>query len=339
MGFGVLFTQGVVSGDPHRVVGEMLDQAVAAEDLGFDAALTTEHKYSEEYFGSPLHLSYAVAARTQRVKVGTSIAIAPLYNPVELAQDAAMLDQVSGGRLFLGLGAGYLEDDFTAVGVPFGERGQRIDETVRILRQAWTAERFSFADRVYRFDDVSVIPKPRQQPHPPIHLGAWTPGGLRRAGRLGDGWISNALMSLDTMRTMADAYRAAAREAGRTPRITAIRFCWPSHSREEAETDFGSTAVAMARTLWEYGAITDMPGVTSAADITLDDFVRDRFLFGTPAECADTITRFRDEVGVDDFLLVFRYPTGPEHEKVLAAMRLFSTDVMKRFAAPGEDPR
>ncbi len=339
MGFGVLFTQGVVSGDPHRVVGEMLDQAVAADDMGFDAALTTEHKYSEEYFGSPLHLSYAIAARTERVRVGTSIAIAPCYNPVELAQDAAMLDQVSGGRLFLGLGAGYVPEDFTAVGVPFEERAQRFDETVRILRQAWTQERFSFADSVYRFDDVSVIPKPRQQPSPGIHLGAWTPAGLRRAGRLGDGWISNALMSLDTMRDMAESYRAAARQAGRSSRVTAIRFCWPAPSRAQAEADFGATAVDMARTLWEYGAITDMPQVGSAADITLDDFVRDRFIFGTPDECAETITRFRDEAGVDDFLLVFRYPTGPEQEKVLAAMELFGTDVMKRFSTADQQPQ
>lgn len=338
MGFGVLFTQGIVSGDTHQVVGEMLDQAVAAEDLGFDAALTTEHKYSEEYFGSPLHLAYAISARTQRVKVGTSVALAPLYNPVELAQDTAMLDQVSGGRLFLGLGAGYVPEDFTTVGVPFEEREQRLDETVRILREAWARERFSFSDRVYHFKDVSVIPKPRQQPAPPIHLGAWTPGGLRRAGRLGDGWITNALMSLDTMRAMAESYRAAAREAGRASHVTAIRFCWPSHSREQAEADFGATAVAMARTLWEYGALTDMPGVKSAADITLDGFVRDRFILGTPAECADAVARFRGEAGVDDFLLIFRYPTGPEQQKVLAAMELFSTDVMKRFAAPDKTP-
>jgi len=98
MSVGVLFTQGLVTGDPHAVLGEILEQAEAADRLGFSHALTTEHKYSDEYFGSPLHLSFAIAARTSRVRVGTAIAIAPLYNPVELAQDAAMLDQLSGGR-------------------------------------------------------------------------------------------------------------------------------------------------------------------------------------------------------------------------------------------------
>ncbi|GAA3721852.1 putative F420-dependent oxidoreductase [Spinactinospora alkalitolerans] len=331
MGFGVLFTQGVVSGDPHQVSREILEQASAADRLGFDAALTTEHKYSEEYFGSPLHLAYAIAARTERVRVGTSIAIGPLYNPVELAQDAAMLDQLSGGRLFLGLGAGYLEEDFSTVGIPFGERAQRLDEGVRVIREAWTKERFSFAGRHYAFDEVSVIPKPRQGPGTPIHLGAWTPGGLRRAARLGDGWISNALMSVDTMAQMASAYREEARRHGRPGRVTAVRFCWPALSREEGERDFGATALAMIRTLWEYGAIGDMPEVSSAADITLADAVRDRIVFGTPDECAETVERFRAKAGVDDFMLIFRHPTGPEQSKVLNAMELFASDVAGRF--------
>jgi probable F420-dependent oxidoreductase len=333
MGFGVLFTQGLVTGPPHQTLQEILGQAEAADRLGFDAALTTEHKYSDEYFGSPIPLSFAIAARTRRVRVGTAIAISPLYNPVELAQDVATLDQLSGGRAWLGVGAGYLPVDYTTVGVPWEERAQRFDESARILRSAWTEERFSFRGDVYAFDDVSVIPRPLQNGGVPLHLAAWSPGGLRRAGRLGDGWITNALMSLDSMRGMADSYRAAAREAGRTPHVTSIRFCWPSHDRERAEAEFGATALAMARTLFDYGAITDLPGVTSADQITLEEFVRDRFVFGTPEECAQTIRRFSDEVGVDDFLLVFRYPTGPSHESVLAAMELFADEVAPAVAA------
>ena len=129
MSVGVLFTQGLVTGDPHAVLGEILEQAEAADRLGFSHALTTEHKYSDEYFGSPLHLSFAIAARTSRVRVGTAIAIAPLYNPVELAQDAAMLDQLSGGRAWLGLGVGYMPVDYATVGVPWDDRAQRFDET------------------------------------------------------------------------------------------------------------------------------------------------------------------------------------------------------------------
>ena len=328
MGFGVVFTQGIVSGDPHRVTGEILEQAEAADRLGFTAALTTEHKYSDEYFGSPLHLAYAIAARTQRVKVGTSIAIAPLYNPVELAQDAAMLDQLSGGRLYLGLGAGYLPEDYQTVGVPWKGRIQRFDETVRIIREAWSSERFSFSDQIYDFDDVAVIPRPVQRPTPPIHLAAWSPGGLARAGRLGDGWISNALMSVDTMRQMADAYRAAAREAGRTPHVTAIRFCWTAASREDAVRDFGATALDMVRTLWTYGAIGDMPDVTAADQITLEDLMRDRMIFGTPEECRAAVADYQEKAGVDDFLLIFRHPSGPAQDRVLSAMELFAADVI-----------
>jgi alkanesulfonate monooxygenase SsuD/methylene tetrahydromethanopterin reductase-like flavin-dependent oxidoreductase (luciferase family) len=161
----------------------------------------------------------------------------------------------------------------------------------------------------------------------PLHLAAWTPGGLRRAARLGDGWITNALMSLPTMTAMAGSYRAEAEKLGRTPHVTSIRFCWPYQSREQALADFGDASLAMAKTLFEYGAITDLPGVSSAAEITLEEFVRDRFIFGTPAECAETIGRFQDEAGVDDFLLIFRYPTGPGQAAVLEAMELFAAEV------------
>jgi probable F420-dependent oxidoreductase len=335
MSVGVLFTQGQVTGDPHTVLGEILEQAEAAERLGFSAALTTEHKDSEEYFGSPLHLAFAIAARTQRVRVGTAIAIAPLYPPLVLAQDAATLDQLSGGRAWLGLGVGYLPGDYTAAGVPWEDRARRFDETVRILRAAHTQDRFSFAGDLHAFDDVAVLPRPRRPEGVPLHLAAWSPGGLRRAGRLGDGWITNALMSLPTMAAMADEYRAAARAAGRRPHVTSIRFCWPYTSREAALERFGDTALAMARTLFDYGAITDLPGVGSSAEITLDEFVRDRFVFGTPQECVETIGRFRDQVGVDDFLMIFRHPTGPDHASVLETMELFAAEVLPALERPG----
>src|SRR4029078_12508066 len=162
MSVGVLFTQGLVTVAPHAVLGEILEQAEAADRLGFSHALTTEHKYSQEYFGSPLHPSLALAALPSGVRVGTAIAIAPLYNPVELAQDAAMLDQLSGGRAWLGLGVGYMPVDYATVGGPWGDPAQRFDETVRIVRHAHTNDRFSFAGGIYSFDDVSVIPRPAQ---------------------------------------------------------------------------------------------------------------------------------------------------------------------------------
>ncbi|MDD7937459.1 LLM class flavin-dependent oxidoreductase [Actinomycetospora lutea] len=334
MSVGVLFTQGQVTGEPQTTLAEILEQAEAADRLGFSAALTTEHKDSEEYFGAPLHLAFAIAARTQRVRVGTAIAIAPLYAPVVLAQDAAILDQLSGGRAWLGLGAGYMPVDYTAAGVPWDDRAQRFDETVRIVRAAHTQERFSFDDQLHHFADQAVLPRPLQPDGVPLHLAAWTPGGLRRAGRLGDGWITNALMSLDTMTAMAADYRAAALAAGRRPHVTAIRFCWPYTSREQALELFGDTALAMARTLFDYGAITDLPGVTSADQITLEEFVRDRFVFGTPEECVETIGRFQDGAGVDDFLMIFRYPTGPDHRSVLAAMELFGNEVLPAVDRP-----
>ena len=133
---------------------------------------------------------------------------------------------------------------------------------------------------------------------------------------------------------MGDAYREAARESGRTPHVTAIRFWWSAESLEDAVRDFGATAIDMVRTLWTYGAITDMPGVTDADQITLDDLMRDRMIFGTPDECRSAIAEYRATAGVDDILLIFRHPSGPTQDRVLAAMEMFAAEVI----GTGVDP-
>ncbi len=114
----------------------------------------------------------ALAARTRRIRLGTSILLSPLYKPVQLAETASMVDAISKGRLVLGLGLGYQPQDFRQFGVPFDQRVSRFGAGIEVLRRAWTQERFSFVGRRYQFDDVAVYPRPVQSPHPPIWLAA-----------------------------------------------------------------------------------------------------------------------------------------------------------------------
>src|SRR6058998_3217054 len=160
-----------------REYRETLDLVRLAESVGFDSAWVSEHHgASDGYLPSLLPMLAAFAASTERMQLGTGIVLAPLHDPLRLAEDAAVVDQLSGGRLILGLGAGWREEEFRMVGVPISLRRQRIDEAMAICR----------------YDRVRVTPTPARPDGPPILVGGYVKAAFRRAGAIGDGYISDA---------------------------------------------------------------------------------------------------------------------------------------------------
>lgn len=210
--------------------------ADAAETAGFESIWTVEHvvvpsgyesKYpydtsgkmagGAEEFDLPdplIWLSY-VAARTSRIKLGTGILILPQRNPLVVAKELASLDFLSGGRLILGIGVGWLAEEFAALGIPFNERGARTDDAVEVLRKAWTGEKVDHHSRFTNFDRCISRPRPANGTIP-IVVGGDSEAAARRAGRLGDGYfLGNG--SIDHLRSRLDLMRRAADEAGRDP--------------------------------------------------------------------------------------------------------------------------
>jgi probable F420-dependent oxidoreductase len=164
----------------------LLDQIVLAEELGYDSIWLTEHHFVEDgYTPSPVPLMAAIAARTKRVQISTDILILPLYHPVKLAEDIATIDAVSGGRVMLGVGSGYRDEEFAAFGTSRRERGSRMEEGVAVLRGCWADGPFSFSGKHYQYDGIDVTPKPVQKPHPPVWMAATAEPAARRAARLG----------------------------------------------------------------------------------------------------------------------------------------------------------
>src|ERR671934_3158129 len=140
---------------------EVLDLVRLAETLGFDSAWVSEHHGSSDgYMPSLLPVLAAFAAATERIKLGTGVVLTPFHHPLRLAEDAATVDLISGGRLILGLGLGWRQEEFRMFGVPIRERVGRTTETVEILRRAWTAERFDHDGRAFRYEQVRVTPRP-----------------------------------------------------------------------------------------------------------------------------------------------------------------------------------
>jgi alkanesulfonate monooxygenase SsuD/methylene tetrahydromethanopterin reductase-like flavin-dependent oxidoreductase (luciferase family) len=175
--------------DPHGLYRAILDQIVRAEALGWDDVWLSEHHFiADDYTPSMLPLACAIAARTERIHVGTSVLLLPLHDPLRVAEDAATVDVMSNGRLELGVAGGYRIGEFRGFGVGTGERAGRMDEAVPLIRQLFAGERVSVRGRYYRYEDVELHPRPIQS-HPRIWIGGFSEPAARRAGRLGDGYI------------------------------------------------------------------------------------------------------------------------------------------------------
>lgn len=211
-----------------------------ADEVGFESLLTVEHVvvpvgYESRYpYGDsgrmplpedcelpdPLDLLAWLAARTQRIRLGTGILVLPEHHPLQLAKRCATIDRLSGGRLFLGVGVGWLREEVAALGIDPDERGTRTDEGIEALRVIWREETPSFAGRHYAFDAVRSHPKP-VQPTIPILVGGHSAAAARRAGRLGDGFFPLGLAGEALDQRWAQV-QAAAEEAGRDPSTVSL---------------------------------------------------------------------------------------------------------------------
>ncbi len=186
----------------------------AAEAGPFDSVWTLDRITGAIGCLEPLTVLSFAAAHTRRLRLGTAVLLTAFYSPLVLAKSLATLDQLSGGRLDVGVGFGGDEPD-EGFGFPRAERGRRYRESIEILRAVWTSERATFAGECWRFRDVVIDPRPRQTPHPPLWIGGKTAAGLRRAVTLGDGWIGAGSTSMAAFRDHAATVRELAAAAGR----------------------------------------------------------------------------------------------------------------------------
>jgi probable F420-dependent oxidoreductase len=162
----------------------------------------------------PLAVLAYIAARTDRVRIGSTVINLPYYNPVLLARNLATIDVVSGGRLNVGFGLGWSPDEFEAVGVPMSDRGRRAEEALKLMEAVWSENPVEFKGRYFRLPKSYIDLKPVQKPRPPIYMAAFTPGAMRRVARLADGWNPSGV-PVGAMQEMFTAIRRMAAEAGR----------------------------------------------------------------------------------------------------------------------------
>ncbi len=273
---------GLPSAGPVAEREFLLDSARAAERLGFQSVWCTDHvvlpperKSPNPYPRSTADWAYqagvrwldpvatmgVVAGATERVLIGSSVLVLPYRNPVVLANEVATLDRLSEGRIVLGIGAGWIDEEFDAIGVPMRERGARTDEHIRVLRTLWSSvDPVTFEGRFTSFTDMAIATEPHRPGGPPIYVGGNSPAALARVGRLADGWLGFEVWA-DEVPDARRAIHEAARTAGRDP---------------------STIELTVRRGLLPPFEVTNfLPGR--------------RCLEGKPREVADEILRYRDE--------------------------------------------
>jgi len=312
----------------------MLDQIARVEDLGYDNVWLTEHHFVEDgYNPSVLTTAAAIAARTSRIRIGTFVLLLPFHDAVRVAEDAAAVDIWSNGRFDLGIGQGYRAEEFTALCIPREERSARLAEGVELIKRLWTEERVSFAGEFNQVEDMTLTPKPVQQPHPPIWIGARTEKATQRAARLG----YNLLGTLGP--DPAIPYVRALRECGRNPAdysIAQLRAVYVAKSADQAWDEAGEHLHYMMRNYASWlGEAMDAPGderawpVRSARDLRESPLAKS-LMIGTPEDCVAKIEAFRKQYACTHLIMATQL-AGLDPHNGLRSLELFAKEVMPRF--------
>ncbi|HXH12827.1 MAG TPA: LLM class flavin-dependent oxidoreductase [Alphaproteobacteria bacterium] len=322
------------------VVGrEMRADATLADDLGFDSLWVAENHFStDRQCSSPFVIAGVFAGATQRIKLGV-FAILTFAHPLRLAEDAATLDLLSGGRLMLCFGTGYRPEEFAAFGVAMDGKGARFRECLDVIQKAWAGP-FTHHGKHFHIPQnaenssapaalVTVLPRPLQ-PSIPLWMAAFGKVGVKRAARLGYPLLPAPLESIPELQAKYRLYHETWREAGRTAPPAEMPLMRVVDVAPQAHTAHREAEAGLMQTYGRYqrwGLLTN-----AGADYTA--LARDRFIIGDPAQVIDEIQRYRDLFGITYLICRMAMPAVP-HDQITRSMRLFGERVAPHFRHEG----
>jgi len=308
----------------------MFEQIIEVEKLGFDQAWVTEHHFGS-YGGSlphpPTFLS-AVAQMTSRIRLGVAVAVLPLHRPIDLAEQYAMADVISNGRIDFGIGKGSEPVEYRKFGASQDEATQRFHESAEIIRQGWSDEPVNFRGEFYQYENVNILPKPMQRPHPPIWVGATrNEETFRWAGEQGYDLMTIPFVhpSTDALRDLVKIYRDALARSGHDfvgGQVLGKFHIYVSDSFERGMRE----AAPFMKNYSDIHHQVDPTRKLTERDIG-SDMARGFIIVGDPERCSDTIQRWHEESGITTFSGTFHFGGMPQ-ELALKNIRLFAERVM-----------
>lgn len=328
--FGAATAQRSSNPDVDSAAGfrDFIDYVIEAEALGFHAIFVVEHHFTG--FGqvsATLNLLTWIGARTRTIRLGTAVIVLPWHDPVLLAEQAATLDLLSGGRLDFGVGKGYRHNEFASFGIPMEEAAPRFEEAVDIITRAWVSnDRFDVAGRFWRYRDIVVEPPTIQKPHPPFWQGAGHVESIQRVAARGHHLLLDQFAPIQETIHRFQTYRAAMQQAGHAfdPGMVGVaRAFYVARDEADKQAALARRAIGTQR----MQTISQRPDGRNTASIMaysdVADANEDSALYGTPDEICAKIRRLQD-AGID-YILLNGGGTAREN------LRRFAHEVMPRF--------
>ncbi len=311
---------------------EVKAQVRLADQLGFADLLSGMHYAAapfQQYQQMPLLAR--LMAETERMRIVTGIVLLSLHKPLDIAEQLATLDVMSGGRLVFGLGLGYRDVEFKGFGTTQTERVPRLVENLAAIKRLWTEDNVSIKGSHFELVDATVSLKPVQKPMPPIWMGANADAAVRRAAELADTWFINPHQRMATIERQLSLYRQALEEFGKPrPReVPLMREIFVASSQEEATRLARPYLEEKYKVYHQWGQDKAMPKGDDDLSLDFDDLTRDRFLFGSPDQVAEQIIGYNKRLGVNRMILAVHW-VGMPHGQVVDTMHLFAEEVMPK---------
>ncbi len=296
----------------ETVYDRALQRIDVMDRSGYDAVWLAEHHFSSYSICPSVHLmGMHVAARTQNLRIGTAVSVAALYHPLRLAEEVAMLDVLSGGRVNWGAGRGFDPVEFTSFGVPLDQSKQRFREVVEIVLAAWQNERLTWQSENWRFEDVEVLPKPAQKPHPPVWIAAGSPDAVQWAGEQGYTIMLGPHGPFDLIASHREAFRKTLAANGHSldgREIPITRFIATADTEREAEEIARRGAAWIVATYKNEAKGIANPTTTEEADGRLREvdpverYLDGIAIWGTPERIVDRLLQLAAEAELDYLL-------------------------------------
>ena len=348
MRFGLFFQAPEAPGQTHAErYSEMFERIVLAESLGFDVAWLAELHFGGAFslLSNPLMVVPVIAQRTSRIRIGTAVSLLPLHHPLSWAEQAATADLLSGGRLEFGVGRGSIPSQFHGFGVSVAENRGRFDEALQIIRLAWTQERVSFRGQHYEIEDVAVVPRPLQQPHPPIRIAVHSAESFAHVAATGLPIYSGTTTTpLPQLREYMALYRTRLAAAGHPWQPDQMALMFPIHVGvtgaaareamrpgvrkyyENLRAIFAQLPDSYAEHLPRLRIIQE-----TLANLPYDRFFRDQAVFGDAAEVVDRLQAAREEFGLSQVIGWFDQGSMLPPAEAELALRRFAEHVMPKL--------
>ena len=347
MRFGLFFEFPTRDGvSQAQVFDESFALVDAAEELGTEAVWLAEYHFEPErsVLSAPMIIASAIAARTKRMKVGTAVCVLPLRNPLRVAEEVATLDHISGGRLDFGIGRSALPQDYLGYGMDYRESRDRFRECLEVILKAWTMDTFSYEGEFYNYQDVSVSPKPLQQPHPPIRIGVSSAETFAMVGRMGYPMFINPtrVSSLSDLAPLIQEFKRARREAGFTEQVD-IGLRLPIYVAETAEQAYSepkeSTMYAIRRLTNLIAATADLEGVGDdrvaqaerLKSLDYEAVLKNMVVYGTAEAVTDRLRQLQEDLGINQLVYEVNFGSQMPLQLQINAVRLLNERVVPQF--------